>query len=273
MPARVPPAWFDDLVGRVLAARSRLFGDPEVPTLVHLTHAKAGSTWIDAILRQLFHSRVAPRGRYVAEASGGLAQHVFAPGRVYSAMFLNREKFDAHAELRDAKRFIVIRDLRDTLVSLYFSLKVSHPVDASAKTQTHRDRLNSTSLDDGLIYLMDGQLRGVARMQQSWLGGEEIIVRYEDLIEDCFGVLNRTLIEQLTMPTTKAALARAVRRSRFERVFQRPLGSQDVASHGRQGLPGDWKNHFSREIRQRCAEQFGDLLIATGYEKDRAWAD
>src|SRR6187397_986697 len=115
--------------GRIEAAFDRLrdwhrriVGDPAVPTLLHITHAKAGSTWIVHLLERLFGRRCAPRGKGVAEATGGdLSRHVFEPGRVYRGMFMRREDVLAHPELADARRFVIIRDLRDTLVSLYFS--------------------------------------------------------------------------------------------------------------------------------------------------------
>src|SRR5690349_6045287 len=101
----------------------------EVPTLVHVTHAKAGSSWIRDILELVFCEHVAPRGPWVAKETGGdLSKHVFAPNRIYPAMFMTRDELLAHPELRDAPRFFILRDLRDTLVSLYFSLKVSHPL-------------------------------------------------------------------------------------------------------------------------------------------------
>jgi len=54
-------------------------------------------------------------------------------------------------------------------------------------------------------------------------------------------------------------------------AFGRKLGEEDITSHGRKGTPGDWKNHFTPALRRQFGEKFGDLLIATGYEKDLAW--
>ncbi len=270
----LPPApWFEPCAARLARWRTRLLGDPPVPTLMHLTHAKAGSTWINYLLQELFGSRVAPRGKLVAEADGGdLSKHVFEPGRVYRAMFMTREQFLAHPELREIKRFVVIRDLRDTLVSLYFSLKVSHPLDALGRTQKHRDALQKVGIEEGLVYLLEQQLPGAAAVQSSWLNQGECVLRYEDLLVNSFELLRDLFIARLALPVSEAALARAIRRTHFENVFQRKLGEEDVQSHGRKGLPGDWKNHFSAEFRRRFAEKFGQLLIDTGYEKDTQWA-
>lgn len=268
-----PPGSLDGLLSSLGRLRSRFLGDPAVPTLMHVTHAKAGSTWINNILCELFHSRTAPRGRTVAGASGGdLSAHVFAPGRVYPAMFLTREQFLAHPELADARRFFVMRDLRDTLVSLYFSLKISHPVDAEGRTQRHRDQLNARDFEDGLVYLLEELLPRAAAIQASWIGHGEIILRYEDLTANGFHFLREAFIARMALPVSEGALARAIHRTKFETVFRRVPGQEDVHSHGRKGQPGDWKNHFSPAFRRRFAGRFGQLLVETGYEEDLAWA-
>ena len=266
------PSVFDPILDRFDRWRSRLLGDPAVPTLVHITHAKAGSTWIAGLLAELFPSRVAPRNRAVA-ADGDLARHVFEPGRIYRAMFLSRQKFLLHPELQDCLRFIVIRDLRDTLVSLYFSVKLSHPLDAEGRPPRHRAELQELGIEDGLLHLIEKELPGAARMQESWVGQQEILLRYEDLLADGFPILRELFIDRFALPVSEAALARAFRRTHFESVYYRKLGEEDVTSHGRTGVPGDWVNHFTPTVRRRFAEKFGPLLIATGYEKDSAWAD
>jgi lipopolysaccharide transport system ATP-binding protein len=249
--------------------RKTLARDCEVPTLVHVTHAKAGSTWIDAVLREIFHHRVARRGRHVARDTGGdLASHYFEPGRIYPAMFMTREQFMDHEELRDVKRFIIIRDLRDTLVSLYFSLKNSQPLKSQSKTIELREKLSRISREDGLLYLLEVQLPGAAAVQSSWLNHEEIVLRYEDLLENAGDLLAETLIDQLEMPVSESTVARAVRRTSSRR---RP-GTEEIQSHGGNSTPGGWRNHFSGTLREAFAEKWGQLLIDTGYESDFAWA-
>ena len=50
------------------------------------------------------------------------------------------------------------KQLRDTLVSLYFSLKVSHPLDAEGKRQRERETLESLNPEDGLLHVIETQL-------------------------------------------------------------------------------------------------------------------
>jgi lipopolysaccharide transport system ATP-binding protein len=243
-------------------------------TLIHLTHAKAGSSWIYHILTDLFPDRIAPRGRKLAEATGGdLSKHGFAAGGVYGAMFMRADEFDAHPELSSALRFVMIRDLRDTLVSLYFSIKISHPLDAEGKRQRERETLQSLSEEDGLLHLMETQLGGAAEVQSSWLGRDELLYRYEDLLPRDYTLLRELLLERFRLPITEKALRRAIGKYSFEALYKRKLGEENTASHGRQGAPGNWRKHFTPRVAEAFAQRFGQLLIDTGYERDQAWAN
>ena len=199
-----------------------------------------------------------------------LAQHLFKPGKIYSAMFMTREEFLAHPELCNVLRFVVIRDLRDTVVSLYFSLKYSHKIESDQIDRT-RTELQRLSVDDGMLYLCEKHLKRVAAIQKSWLGVGEVVLKYEDLLSGDEILLQELFIERFKMPVSAAAVSRAVRRCRFETVFKRRLGDTDEKSHGRQGLPGDWKRHFSARVQDRFKEMFGDLLEETGYESGSSW--
>ena len=265
-----PYSLSDFLVDRAIDLHFRIFGDPEVPTVMHVTHAKAGSTWIAHLLARLFRSRCAPRGENVA-LDHKLKDHIFEPGRVYAAMFLTRGEVDAHAELAGARRFVVIRDLRDTLVSLYFSLKVSHGA-GHRMVDTMRETLDTLSEEEGMLQLVNHRLHRIAALQASWIGGDDIVVRYEDLIANPAETIQSVLINRLQLPVTARAVSRAVRRTHFQKVFKRKLGDKNLRSHGRTGMPGDWRNHFTPEIRRQFEQRYGDLLVASGYEQDDQWA-
>ncbi|MEO7318585.1 MAG: hypothetical protein ABIZ56_06330 [Chthoniobacteraceae bacterium] len=229
-------------------------GGSTAPTLLHLTHAKAGSTWITVILHELFKQSVTPRGTRVAGASGGdLSQHVFEAGMVYPSMFMTREEVLAHAELNGCKRFIVIRDLRDTLAALYFSVKLSASTgDAPFEVWENENE------ETGLLEMLDSRITRIAAIQASWLNQGEIVLRYEDLMENDFDLLRDAFIHRLALPVSESALHRAIRAAPAER--------------GRRTGAVDWRKHFTPKISARFAERFGRLLIDTGYEKDLAWA-
>ena len=71
-------------------------------------------------------------------------------------MYLPKDHFDGVEGSELCRRFVVIRDLRDTLVSGYFSIRYSHPTDYRPKVAEMRSQLQTRSLEEGLIYLFDG---------------------------------------------------------------------------------------------------------------------
>jgi hypothetical protein len=245
---------------------SKLWKRDTFPTLLHITHAKAGSTWVDGILRALFGKRVRPRGY-------GKADFSKPEGMVYS-IFMARDEFLALPQLAEAKRFIVLRDLRDTLVSRYFSMRDSHKSDdPTGRVQKLREELRARSVEDGLVFTMeDAGMASTAHIQRSWLGSGEIILRYEDLIAEDVPLFTRLFVEQLALPVRAEDVERAVVANRFETVFQRKLGEEDTASHGRKGLPGDWRNHFTPRVAERFRELYGELLVSGGWEHGAEWA-
>jgi lipopolysaccharide transport system ATP-binding protein len=259
----------------------------QIPTIVHITHIKAGSTWIDGLLRHLFGSRVMPRfGTQLLNPCEDPAANPFGhppylqmfqameyrPGHVYPAMFITREEFASRPEFAEARRFVVIRDLRDTLTSHYFSLKGTHALDKLGRVKTARDFLQGASKEEGFLFVFERDLERLVQIQRSWLAANELVVRYEELIGDDVAVLTNLFLEKLKLPLDARAVRRAVEASRFETVYKRKLGQLDEKSHGRQGLPGDWRNHFSPRIREAFQERAGDLLVAAGYEEDASWS-
>lgn len=51
----------------------------------------------------------------------------------------------------------------------------------------------------------------------------------------------------------------------------RDQGKEDVHSHYRKGVPGDWRNHFTARHKDYFKKNHNDLLVRLGYEKDDTW--
>lgn len=240
----------------------------ESPTVFHVTHYKAGSQWIQAILRGCVEGDL-------VRAKAGVRQFLEEPiqaGKVYSSVYVTREQFESVAVPQDSRRFVVIRDLRDTVVSGYFSLKVSHGKFAADSVSGLRHDLQHKSLDDGLIQTIDQWLGVNARIQQSWIDAGEPVIRYEDLLENDVEILERVLIDECRYPIPRPRLRRAVETRRFERMSKgRPRGQEDVSAHLRKGVAGDWRSYFSDPVKETFKERWGELLVRTGYEQDLDW--
>ena len=74
------------------------------------------------------------------------------------------------------------------------------------------------------------------------------------------------------LPVERDAFLVVVRANRFESwTGGRKRGQEDVKSHERKGIAGDWANHFSPRVAAAFRSRYGSLLVATGYEKDERW--
>jgi hypothetical protein len=239
----------------------------DVPTLFHVTHPKAGSQWIYMILLECVPARVVTPE---IDAVQVLARPVRS-GAVYPVLFLSREEFDRIALPPSSRRFVIIRDLRDTLVSLYYSIKFSHPVIVSWIAEG-RLRLQSMTLEDGLLYTMEEWLPYCSRIQESWLAAGEPLIRYEELLNRDQAILERVLLEECGLPVTRERLREVVLANRFDRLSGgRPRGQEDEFSHLRKGVAGDWRRHFTDRVTRAFKARFGELLVATDYESDLGW--
>ena len=239
----------------------------ERTTVFHVTHYKAGSQWVLRILKRCVGKRTVQVG---ADRSELLEEPIIA-GRVYSACYVTKDEFDALELPPDSRHFFVTRDLRDTLVSGYFSLKLSHPPFRLAAVNAMRSRLQDMELEDGLMHTLDDWVPANAAIQRSWIESGEPLIRFEDLLAD-EGILEQVLLERCELGISRRKLRRAIERENFERLSGgRSRGEEDVNAHYRKGIAGDWRNYFNEPLKQAFKERYGDLLIKAGYERDNDW--
>jgi lipopolysaccharide transport system ATP-binding protein len=232
-----------------------------------VTHWKAGSQWIHRILlRAAWRLVVRPAG----DGRQFLREPVL-PGMVYPTLYVTREQFERVSLPARWHRFVVIRDLRDTLVSAYYSLAFSHRADAPGVT-TARQALATLSREEGLHYLLEHWLPACARIQASWLHAGEPVIRFEDLLQDDVGILERVLVRECELPVRARQVRRAILDNRFERrTGGRRRGVEDVRAHERKAVPGEWREHFTPALREQFKRHYGALLLRSGYETDPDW--
>jgi hypothetical protein len=236
------------------------------PATFHITHHKAGSQWILAIMRRLLRPQVVKpqqENRHVLE--GPLEE-----GKIYPTAYINKAQFDALELPGRWQRFIVIRDLRDAFVSGYWSWKLSHPK-GSVYLDPAREQLQAMSLHEGLMWLMD-TWRGEAEIVRSWMEVPDEVVRYEDLLEDDVGILVPLLTEKLGLVDDPGRAERIIVGARFDQMTKgRERGSEDVTAHNRKGVAGDWRNYIVGPVADKFKDLYGQVLIDSGYETDLDW--
>ena len=273
------------------------------PTIFHITHWKAGSQWIAEILKRSAPDRFVPMKIVDPHGMGGRGTLNFyvtplKRGKIYGTVYLTREQFQNVVfdpiwrikgpdgfYLRRAisnwwnygirqspyRPFIVIRDLRDTLVSLYYSARYSHKAITDQLAEL-KQKLNSLNEEEGLIHMLDVVLPGCAKIQTSWIGAPGVLVlRYEDILGNENDFFEHLILEYCQIEINRERLRDIIRYNIFEAATGRKPGQEDVHSHLRKGIAGDWKNYFTNGIKEKFKTRYGELLIKTGYEKDLSW--
>ena len=234
------------------------------PTVFHVTHWKAGSQWIRGVLEEAVPDRIVP----LKEDMSHVSEDPIVPGGVYTPVYMARPPFEKAVGDVDRRTFVIIRDLRDTLVSWYFSLKLSHG--SNQFVDEFRARLQALPEPEGIMFLVQNRLTGMAHIQQSWLESDALIVRYEDLIADEQGQYRR-IFEHCELDVPDARRREIVDKHSFERMAGRKRGEEDVTKHHRKGVAGDWRNHFTPEIKNVFKERLGEALVTAGYETGTDW--
>ncbi|MDD2921820.1 MAG: sulfotransferase domain-containing protein [Anaerolineales bacterium] len=273
-----------------------------LPTVFHITHWKSGSQWVAEVLRQSAPERFVQWRILETSANQGKGMAAFIvtplkPGSVYGTVYLHRERFEGklrgyfrpkwqetyqyplaslsnwwNYEVRKlpTKRFFVMRDARDTLISFYFSTKKSHRIEVDTM-DVRRQKLNELSEEDGIIYLMDEVLRPVFVIQKSWITAPDtLVLKYEDILGNEFN-FSKNLIEYCEIEIEDQRLESIIKENNFEAVAGRKRGEENTSAHLRKGVVGDWQNHFTEKVKTEFKKRYGRLLIDTGYEKDLNW--
>jgi lipopolysaccharide transport system ATP-binding protein len=236
------------------------------PTIFHITHWKAGSQWVRAVLQAADPDRIVP-GK---DSPSWFFKDPIVPGGIYTPVYATYAQFrQVVPEGGDERSFALMRDPRDAAVSWYFSLLYSHSMEYDTVGDARR-KLEQMSEEEGLAQVLREQVPHVVGMQRSWLDAGLRIFRYEALLADQCGVY-RQIFEHCRMAVPEARQRKIVNRFSFRRRTWWRFGRENVRSHFRKGVAGDWKNHFTDELKKLFKAQFGDALVRAGYEKDDNW--
>jgi lipopolysaccharide transport system ATP-binding protein len=236
------------------------------PTIFHITQYKAGSQWILKILLKCAGDRIVQPKLWAAQ----FLKDPIVSGAVYPAVYVTKRMFERTRKPENSKHFVILRDLRDTAVSGYFSLKLSHPLMGPA--EKIRRKLNSRDLEEGMLWILKNWLPINAKICSSWVKSNEAWIRYEDLLLNDSAILEEIFLKRCLLGVDAAALREAVNSCRFESLSQgRKRGEEDVSSHWRKGVAGDWRNYFTPKIKKIFKRRYGELLIMSGYEKNDQW--
>jgi hypothetical protein len=189
----------------------------------------------------------------------------FPMRKIVSPLYIDYGNYRAIPKPESARAFFVTRDPRDLVVSWYFSQRFSHGL--MGDIGEVRGVLGDLPQSEGLSYAIRHLDEfGLFAAQRSWLDAADdpdaIVVRFEELIgEDSFGAYRR-IFDHCRLQVDDETLAEVLERYSFERLSGRSRGSEDVYTHFRKGVAGDWENHFDDEVMATFREVTGDLVEA-----------
>ena len=168
----------------------------------------------------------------------------------------------------------LIRDPRDVIVSGAFYHQKSSEAwlqepRRKFQGQSYQRALNQReSLEAKIRFEMEHAGASTIHEMLTWnyANRQFIEVKYEELIQDESLVLFREIFTFLVYPESwmDSLLGIAYENSLFS-------GSVKQSGHVRSGLPRQWEQYFTPELRQRFLELFGDALVRLGYEADDRW--
>jgi len=240
------------------------------------THRKAGSQWITDVLSDYRILACVPHVRFKRAADAEYELTAFAREE---ADVLVAPIFDVSYSVWNALRspddraIRVGRDPRDAVVSYVYSLAYSHvtkPVIALTRapmlTLDERPRLMM-----GAAMLL-GNATGALR---SWSGADRssgcYMTTYERVVDDQEREFS-AMFDFLGWPIPGDVLREVVAAHSFVvRSGGRARGESDPFSHYRQGVAGDWRNHFDRDLARHFEDAFPHLLVDLGYEESDTW--
>ena len=170
-------------------------------------------------------------------------------------------------ESRD-RVMVMRRDPRDALVSLYYSLAISHDLNATERGKeamnSARTTLASQGVRDGLKTMltksMNGTITEFLHCTDLIASGDNVIdLPYEMLINDRYQWLHRFV--------KGAGLSDIVNDRWIEEMANHltPPEKEDPTSHKRRMRPGNWVDVFDDELKDMVTSSLGGRLEQFGY--------
>ena len=237
--------------------------------IVHFTYHKMGTVWLTRVFER------------IASDFGWSVQKINGPQRPDPhARFIVVNH--SHRNVDDFGQFIgsrMVRDLRDVVVSGYFyhlwtqERWVLAPSGAYGGN-SYQEHLKSLDQHAGIMAEID-RLTSYARIRnmRSWNVNDPRIFefRYETLIANEQKTF-QTLFEhyQFSGERLERAIELAMSQS-FQHAANRKPGDVQQQDHLRSGKPGEWRDVFGDDHKQKFKESLGDLLIQLRYETDDNW--
>lgn len=231
---------------------------------------KAGSTLLHNVMREACHAAQIPiisiagdafnAGIPFAKIGEDVEKVLYEKGYAYldfRAFF----RFDPQFDFSRFRKVLLIRDPRDMLVSLYFSLKKSHRIPKqgtlASQMKKTREKLENMDINTFVLHRVPVVIRQFGRYRPL-MDQNMKLYRYEDIIFDKRSWL-RDMLEFLDIPLQAEKVNEIA-----DRHDIRP-DRENVGKHVRQVNPGNFRKRLSPDCIERLNELLSEILHEHGY--------
>lgn len=179
-------------------------------------------------------------------------------GRIFTG-FRHYPRFELY--LRDVHTLLLVRDPRDMLVSMYFSVTKSHVVPFYHHAfKRNRAQASKMELNEFVIKKAGEYLSSFLRYQKKLPAESLVTYRYEDVIYKKRSWL-ADLVIKLDLPRNKKLIRMMA--DKYDVFPQR----EDERQHIRQVHPGNYRAKLKPETIEALNEKLSPFLDQYGYEK------
>lgn len=247
-----------------------------VPLRLLTSPGRSGFHWLKFMLAHTMQKPPLEERLLEPEALKAALQHKAHDHLCYEHLDIERHGFILdETRYPDLKMVLLYRHPLDILVSSFFFLASKKMLLFPEKSPVENMRLYirnayelkmlPQSLQETWMISM-GYKEYLRRLVVDWLKtGRVYGVRYEELVKDTPKTLKK-ILSYYQVSCSRHLIKEAVKQNRFEVLSGgRDRGTEDVASHYRKGISGDWKSFFNQEDLAVVKKEFGAELDWLNY--------
>ena len=241
---------------------------------------KSGTTWLETMLASYpgFHTLLIPEATGYELQHGGSHGYDLPPdifSRMKNKLVVSKMHIhgsDHNVQLihgADIRYVVLFRDLRDVSVSYYFYVR---------QTPWHPgfEKYRGLNVEQGLRLFAEELLVPYKEWVNTWEKNRDprlsLMLKYEDLLADSREKMTQ-VADHFRLDSSPEIVRRVIEKHTFKRMSGgRKAGQERETSFYRKGQSGDWKNHFTPELKKIFNEKVGEFLVRHDYEENDGWA-
>jgi len=239
--------------------------------IYHACIQKSASTWFTMLFSEpvfrettrLVHFN--PQENFIVDDRSVINKMLKIPhGCIVSPLYCHHQDFKAMTKPSQYKAFFVMRDLKDYIISEYFSLRYSHSAYHPFIIEK-RKLYNEISVDEGIMDVINTEARLYAEVISNWVNSGDsniFITKFEDMFGPDQNRHFKHLMQHLDIQINDNKIDQLLEQYSFMKMSKgRKQGSEDIHSHYRSGEIGGWRKYLKESHLQKLNESTNNLMI------------